>query len=51
MHMIGDISHLLDIQNFYGGYVSFAGEKKKKGRSQKGTVTNDVLKTVTSFWN
>ena len=44
MHMIGDIFQLLDIQNFYGGYVSFAGEKEKNGRSQMGTVRNGVLK-------
>ncbi|KAL4571185.1 hypothetical protein LXL04_017938 [Taraxacum kok-saghyz] len=52
MHMRGDISQLLDIQNFYDGYVSFAGEKEKKGKSQIRTVGNGVLKKgVTSFGN
>ena len=44
MHMIGNISHLLEIWNFNGGCVTFAGEKEKKERSQMGTVINGVLK-------
>ncbi|KAL7591872.1 hypothetical protein Lser_V15G32857 [Lactuca serriola] len=40
-HMIGDISHLHDIQNFNGEYVSFAGREKEK-ITQMGTVFNDM---------
>ena len=48
-HMIGDISQLHDIQIIKGGYVFFAGQEKGK-ITQMGTVTNGVLKMVTSFW-
>ena len=34
IHMTGDISQLLDIQNTYGGYVSFAG------KGEKGKITD-----------
>ena len=44
MHMTGDISQLLDIQNIYGGYVSFAGKGEKGKITQMGTVRNGVLK-------
>ena len=40
-HMIGDISHLYQIQNLHCEYVSFAGKEERK-RSQMGIVLNDV---------
>ena len=48
-HTTGDISHLKEIQIINEGYVSFAGKEKGK-ITQMGTVTNGVLKRVTSFW-
>ena len=47
-HMTGDISLLHDLQNFNGGYVSFAGDKggviSKKGTVRSGNLSfEDVL--------
>ena len=41
-HMTGDISQLTEIQNYNGGYVSFAGGENGK-ITQRGTVTNGIL--------